>query len=175
MTAMTSRMKLDLVYASPRWTGRRATSAMLRKAADVVAAAFSEPTDKQPQFHAAIRLTDDAEMRGLNARFRNKDKATNVLSFPTNADSNEPGPHSLGDIAIGYETVCREAEHDGKSFDHHLTHLMIHGLLHLMGYDHLTPDEAEEMEALEVELLALLAIPDPYAEFELVSHPPIDA
>jgi probable rRNA maturation factor len=167
------RLTLDLVYASPLWTDRRATTALLRQAGDAVLAAHPDMT--RPRYQASVMLADDAEMRRLNAQFRNKDKATNVLSFPSGQPEEERGPLMLGDIAIGFETVRTEAARDGKTMQNHLVHLLVHGLLHLIGYDHLTPDEAEEMEALEVGILATLDIPDPYAEFELVPHPPVDA
>lgn len=167
------RMMLDLVYASPLWTQRRATTAVLRQAGDAVLTAHPDMT--RSRYQATVMLADDAELRRLNAQFRNKDQATNVLSFPSGQPEEGRGTLFLGDIAIGFETVVREAGRDGKSVQNHLVHLLVHGLLHLIGYDHLTSDDAEEMEALEVEILATLDIPDPYAEFELVPHPAIDA
>ncbi|WP_173934635.1 rRNA maturation RNase YbeY [Chelativorans sp. Marseille-P2723] len=111
----------------------------------------------------SIVFTDDAQMEDLNARFRGKNKPTNVLSFPA-ADMPVSGePRHLGDIVLAYETVASEAEADQKPFDHHLTHLLVHGFLHLLGYDHETPEDAEEMENLEREILESLAIGDPYA------------
>lgn len=112
----------------------------------------------------SLLFTDDAHIRALNAEWRGKDKATNVLSFP--AFPVEPGdalPPMLGDIVLAAETVRAESALESKSFDHHLTHLVVHGLLHLLGYDHETEDDAEEMEALERRILARLAIADPYA------------
>jgi probable rRNA maturation factor len=112
----------------------------------------------------AILFTDDREMQSLNGRFRGKDKPTNVLSFPGAEGMLPPrARRHLGDIALGYETVLRETEAEGKPFDHHVTHLVVHGFLHLLGYDHESPDEAEEMEQLEREILESLAIGDPYA------------
>jgi probable rRNA maturation factor len=98
----------------------------------------------------------------MNAHWRSKDTATNVLSFPA-APSPGPGPHHLGDIVLACETVEREARAQDKPFDHHLVHLVVHGFLHLIGYDHDTDDEAEEMERRERDILARLGIPDPYA------------
>lgn len=114
----------------------------------------------------AVVLTSDAEVRTLNAQFRNQDKPTNVLSFPATDNfaphhlADEPLP--LGDIIIAHETVLREAGDEGKPPLHHLTHLTVHGLLHLAGFDHGTDAEAERMEALESDILASLDIPDPY-------------
>ena len=111
-----------------------------------------------------VTFTDDEAIRQLNAQWRGKDKATNVLSFPAFANFPAAGiPPLLGDIVIAAETVSREAGLEGKPLDHHLSHLVVHGLLHLLGYDHETDAEAEVMEAAERRILAVLAIADPYA------------
>jgi len=110
-------------------------------------------------------FTDDARMRELNARWRGVDKPTNVLSFPAFALAPGQAPQQmLGDIVFALETIEREAIEQQKDFLNHLTHLMLHGILHLLGFDHEENDEAERMEALEREILALHAIPDPYQE-----------
>jgi probable rRNA maturation factor len=106
-----------------------------------------------------ILLTGDEAVRDLNARFRGKDAPTNVLSFP--AASTAEG--HLGDIALAFGVCAREAGQQGKPLAHHLEHLVIHGVLHLMGYDHEADADAERMEAKERELLAGLGVPDPYA------------
>ena len=106
-----------------------------------------------------ILLADDDAVADLNQRFRGKAGPTNVLSFPAPAN---PEDH-LGDIALAYGVCAREAAEQGKPLAHHLQHLVAHGVLHLLGYDHLTEAEAEEMEALERRLLADLGVPDPYA------------
>lgn len=107
----------------------------------------------------ALLLTDDEQVRDLNARFRAQDKPTNVLSFPSRLN---PETH-LGDVALAFGVCAREAEAQGKSLAHHLQHLVAHGVLHLVGYDHETDAEAVEMEGLEREVLAALGVPDPYA------------
>ncbi|MCF8505326.1 MAG: rRNA maturation RNase YbeY [Caulobacter sp.] len=107
----------------------------------------------------AILLTDDDTVADLNQRFRGKGGPTNVLSFP--APDNREG--HLGDIALAYGVCAREATEQGKPLAHHLQHLVAHGVLHLVGYDHQTETEAAEMEALERRILAGLDIPDPYA------------
>ncbi|MGE0232715.1 MAG: rRNA maturation RNase YbeY [Flavobacteriaceae bacterium] len=116
------------------------------------------------QGEASLMLSDDDHVRALNERFRQKDRPTNVLSFP-------PGPGSpenyLGDVILALQTVRREADEEHKRFDHHVAHLIVHGLLHLAGYDHENDEEAEEMEALERDVLARLGIADPYAEIEV--------
>lgn len=106
-----------------------------------------------------ILLTDDDSVRDLNDRFRGKDYATNVLSFP--APENPEG--HLGDIALAFGVCAREATEQGKPLGHHLQHLVAHGVLHLLGYDHETDAEAEHMEGLERVILAGLGVPDPYA------------
>ena len=112
----------------------------------------------------SLVLTDDARIRVLNRDWRGFDKPTNVLSFPAaDADEDDPGP-LLGDVIVAHETMAREAAAEGKSFDDHFAHLLVHGLLHLFGFDHETDEEAEEMEALETEILAGLGVADPYAE-----------
>ena len=107
----------------------------------------------------AILLADDARLAALNTAFRAKAGPTNVLSFP--APSNPEG--WLGDVALAFETCRREAEAQGKRLEHHLQHLVAHGVLHLVGYDHETDAEASVMEGLEAEILASLGAPDPYA------------
>ncbi|MCA6107631.1 rRNA maturation RNase YbeY [Bradyrhizobium cenepequi] len=118
----------------------------------------------------AVMLTDDSGIRTLNCNWRGIDKPTNVLSFPalqtTGADGLDDAPRMLGDIAIAYETTRKEADEEDKPFDHHLSHLAVHGFLHLIGYDHENDDDAEQMENLEREILAQLGIPDPYSDRE---------
>jgi probable rRNA maturation factor len=107
-----------------------------------------------------LLLAGDAELRQLNHRFRGRDKATNVLSFP--AAGLVGRGRSLGDIALAFETVALEAQQQSKPFAYHAQHLIVHGVLHLMGFDHETEPDAATMEAREIELLAKLGIPDPY-------------
>ena len=112
-----------------------------------------------------IVLTDDTRVTALNADFRASPQPTNVLSFPADQSATEPGsPPYLGDIIIARETVEREAGDEGIPVAHHLQHLTIHGLLHLLGYDHQSDSEAELMEAVETRVLNTLGIADPYAE-----------
>ena len=109
-----------------------------------------------------LLLTDDLTVQDLNARFRDQDKPTNVLSFP----APENPEHHLGDVALAFGVCAREAAEQGKPLGHHLQHLVAHGVLHLLGYDHMTDDEAEEMEGLERIVLAGLGVPDPYVAGE---------
>jgi probable rRNA maturation factor len=114
----------------------------------------------------AVMLTDDAGIRTLNNNWRGIDKPTNVLSFPALPPAGPSGPDDaprmLGDIAIAYQTTRAEADDEQKPFDHHLSHLAVHGFLHLIGYDHEKDEDADAMETLETEILAQLGIPDPY-------------
>lgn len=105
-----------------------------------------------------VLLTDDAGVQGLNARFRDKDRPTNVLSFPA---AESAFPH-LGDVVLGFAYCAAEAEAQGKTLSDHLSHLVVHGVLHLLGRDHEDDVEAEEMEAEEREILAALGVADPY-------------
>lgn len=112
-----------------------------------------------------VYLANDDIVRRLNREFRGKDKPTNVLSFPASGGPTPPGaPVLLGDVVIARETVLREAAGQGKTAFAHLAHLVVHGVLHLLGYDHEQPAEAERMESLETRILEGLGIPDPYAE-----------
>ncbi|MFT4252156.1 MAG: rRNA maturation RNase YbeY [Caulobacter sp.] len=111
-----------------------------------------------------ILLADDDSVQALNRDFRHKDYATNVLSFPAPRDPASNPEGQIGDIALAYGVCAREAAEQGKPLAHHLQHLVAHGVLHLLGYDHEGDDEAEAMEALEREILAGLDVPDPYAD-----------
>ena len=111
----------------------------------------------------SVVLTDDAEQRELNKQWRGIDKSTNVLSFPQ-LEPFSPVSGLVGDIILAEETLRREAEEMGISFEAHFTHLVVHGFLHLLGYDHIEDEDAEEMEGLETEILAGLGIADPYAD-----------
>ena len=122
----------------------------------------------------SVLLTDDATQQELNRTYRGKDAPTNVLSFPA-MDDDDPLPPAgepvpLGDIVLALETVRRESDEQGVPFADHLSHLLVHGMLHLAGYDHETADEAEEMEGMEIAILAGLGIADPYADTELAAH-----
>ena len=113
-----------------------------------------------------IRLVDEPEGRELNNTWRHKDYATNVLSFPADVPEGLLDIPLLGDLVICVPVVEREAAEQDKSLEAHWAHLVIHGCLHLLGYDHIDDDEAEEMESLEQNLLAELGHPDPYADDE---------
>lgn len=111
----------------------------------------------------SILLTNDEEQHELNRQWRGKDSSTNVLSFPQ-IEPFGPVVGILGDVTLARETLIREAEEQGVSFEAHFTHLVVHGFLHILGYDHLTDEEAAEMEGLETRILATLGVEDPYAD-----------
>ncbi|MDQ2082160.1 rRNA maturation RNase YbeY [Xanthobacteraceae bacterium Astr-EGSB] len=144
---------------SPLWDAHADAEDAVRRA--VAAAAPAGLDDAE----VAVLLADDAAVKAMNAQWRGKDAATNVLSFPATPATPGAGgaPRHLGDIVVAYETLAAEAHAEDKTFDHHLTHLVVHGFLHLLGYDHLTDDEADHMERHERDILAKLDIPDPYA------------
>lgn len=135
------------------------------------AAGEGEPLLANPRLIVSLLFTSDAEVHALNREWRQRDKPTNVLSFPMleraemGALAAEGPPIMLGDIALAYETCAREAAEKGTSLEAHATHLIVHGLLHLAGHDHVDSDEqAEAMEALETRILAKLGIADPYGD-----------
>ncbi len=130
-----------------------------------------EPELANPRLHTSLLFTCDEEVHALNREWRERDKPTNVLSFPMlerehlQALSPEGPPELLGDVAMAHETCAREAAEKGIALEDHAAHLIIHGLLHLAGYDHeISTDAAEEMEALETKALALMGIADPYGD-----------
>ncbi len=128
-----------------------------------------------PHLELSILLTDDHNIRQLNRQYRDRDKPTNVLSFPSlsgqemdihlRQGSEIPDhPIALGDVVLAYETVRAEAGAQGKTFPDHFCHLFIHGMLHLLGYDHMEKAPAQEMEAMEKKMLSKLSIDDPYQD-----------
>ncbi|RJT38734.1 rRNA maturation RNase YbeY [Mesorhizobium waimense] len=151
---------IDISIESGDWPDEAALRRLVDRA---VSSALAETvTDGRSEL--SIVFSDDAHIRTLNAGWRGKDKPTNVLSFPAFPfPKGGPLPPMLGDIVLAAETVAKEAGLEDKPLENHITHLVIHGLLHLLGYDHETDAEAEEMEAIERSALARLAIPDPYA------------
>lgn len=171
--AMTGAMTgaVELRVTEPRWD-RAALAPLAERAIGATLARL----DLSPAVYSVSLLAcDDTEIARLNAAFRGKPQATNVLSWPSEdraapedgappARPDGPMDEELGDIAIAHETCAREAEAQGKPFADHVTHLLVHGVLHLLGYDHLRDKDAALMEGLEVEILASLGLPDPYRD-----------
>lgn len=148
-----AEVEIDIVQEAEGWPQDIAASAE-----QAVQAAFAVAQDK-PQA-LTISLSDDAHLAQLNAQFRDKAGPTNVLSFPFEGPLGEDA--YLGDIAIAYETVAKEAKAEGLSIADRTAHMVVHGVLHLLGHDHLEDGEAEVMEALETAALATLGIKNPY-------------
>ena len=117
-------------------------------------------------FELSVRIVDSLEMQALNSEFRSKNQPTNVLSFPAGAISGLPPGEEvpLGDIVVCDDVVCREAAEQRKPLDHHWAHMIVHGSLHLLGFDHEDDADAVAMESLEIEILADFGIPNPYGE-----------
>ena len=154
-------LKIDVLVDSENWKNAAAAKGVVRRALKQAATTLSTKTSE-----LAIVLTDDAAMRRLNRNWRGIDAPTNVLSFATKNPGGrldeELGCH-LGDVVLAYETIKREALREGKPFDHHLAHLVVHGFLHLLGYDHGNDADANRMEARETAILRSIGIDDPYA------------
>ena len=154
--------KIAIERLDPAWRSLApGLTTLARKAARAALAAALPPGSRA---ELALALGDDALLRRLNRDYRGRDKPTNVLSFCHVATPGAParGGRFLGDVAIARETLLAEAIAEGKPATHHLSHLIVHGVLHLLGYDHESAAEARRMEALEREVLAGLGIPDPY-------------
>jgi len=157
-----AKAKIAVERLDPAWRAvAPGVTALARKAARAALAAALPPG---PHAELALALGDDALLRRLNRDYRRRDKPTNVLSFPYVATPGVPAQSGrfLGDVAIARETLLAEAIAEGKPAAHHLSHLIVHGVLHLLGYDHEHAAEARRMEALERKVLAGLGIPDPY-------------
>jgi probable rRNA maturation factor len=160
-------MELDIAIEEP-WPAGEWQALANRAVAAIEAVA---PELAGARLSADLLLTCDREVHALNREWRARDKPTNVLSFPMltreelAALEGDGPPVMLGDIALAHETCAREAGDKGISLEHHAAHLIVHGLLHLAGYDHdISPDEAEAMEALETKALAICGIADPYGD-----------
>jgi len=150
-------LAIDLRIADPRWEALGDVDAFAAHVLGRAAVHMKAGGD------LAVLMTDDAEMQALNRQWRGMDKPTDVLSFPSDGPEIPGQPQYLGDIALGYETSLRDAEAMQRPFEAHASHLLIHGFLHLLGYDHIDPEDAKVMEPLEADILAGLGWPDPYA------------
>ena len=157
---------VEAVVEDPRWE-----AAGIAALAERAARAALSGVERDPELHeVGLLACDDARIAALNADFRSKAVPTNVLSWPAfdGPVPDEPpglpgeGPLFIGDIAIAWETCEREADEQGKALGDHVTHLLVHGMLHLMGYDHVRDADGDLMEATEVRILAKLGVNDPY-------------
>jgi probable rRNA maturation factor len=160
-----SRTCTDIVIEDERW----ASVTGLEELIPNLAAETFRAVQLSPESHSvSVALLSDAEVHGLNKTFRGKDAPTNVLSFPSStpvyAGARKGEPLFIGDVALAYETVVSEASAEGKTVLQHAAHLVVHGVLHLAGFDHDGEADAERMEAAEGAILARFGIPDPYRD-----------
>ncbi len=152
------KIEVEIVYHSDEWSKLDNLEAGILNA---VQATFSRvKLEEERPILVSLAFSDDAEVQRLNNTFRGKDKSTNVLSFPSGDDewASQDGPLSIGDVILAYETVAREAEEQGLALKDHIYHLVIHGILHVLGFDHEEDEEAEIMEGLERKILASLKV-----------------
>jgi probable rRNA maturation factor len=156
-------LSVDVVVEADGWPPEAALVVLVEES---LAATLQRVAGGLGPCEVAVAFADDARVRDLNRDFRGKDKPTNVLSFPAPAAPGLPGPRPLGDIVLARETVAAEAAADGKPLEHHIRHLVVHGFLHLLGYDHETDADADRMEGLETEVLAALGVADPHRNEE---------
>ncbi len=161
MTKAASVLTIDFSIQSGSWPTQAELTGLLDKALST--ASNLCPFDMPAGAEVSVVFCDDENIQVLNKSFRDEDKPTNVLSFASN-DGVEMTSWSplLGDIILAQETIEREAEAQNKTFTDHITHLLVHGFLHLVGYDHMNDEDAENMEDLERKVLAALGIADPY-------------
>lgn len=153
------RLRLDIVHDAGDWGAFAPIEAILRRAS---AALERHPATRLTSSRACVALSSADVVRRLNREFRGYDKPTNVLSFPAAQAAGTTDARQLGDVVLAAEVVLAEAAEAGIPPVHHLQHLLVHGLLHLLGYVHETDAEATEMERLEVEILGQIGVPDPY-------------
>lgn len=154
---------IEITYPCPHWQTQHAAieDTATRAVLAVLADQGMGPGDAQTGYEISIVMADDALVRALNRTWRNIDTPTNVLSFPADDDDGQ-GPCLLGDIVLAYETIQREAIAAGRRILDHVSHLIVHGSLHLLGFDHEEEHEAVEMEARETAILARIGVADPY-------------
>jgi len=167
-------LEIELILEDQRWVEVSSDFAFLKKAALLALSqqpAKTAPPDivamKSPHRLAVLVLSNDETVKHLNKSYRGKDKPTNILSFPSTdvlLPGEEAEPVHIGDAILAYEYVRKEAENEKKEIKTHISHLVIHGVLHLLGYDHEECEDAETMETLEISLMNQLGLEDPYSE-----------
>lgn len=167
-------IEIDIAVEEPAWDSACPDhETLIQRAVDLVfqySPVAMELTANDVEPEISVVLANDDAVHELNRDYRDKDKPTNILSFAMQDGEDgwempdHPGPCALGDLVVAFETVEREALAESKPFADHLTHLIIHGTLHLLGYDHMNDDEAEVMESLEIQILSTISIKNPYTE-----------
>lgn len=170
MSVLTQAVSVEVTIAAEGWASVCPDTERLVAAAAELAFQQARRSVSLPAAAGAtlgITLTDDAEQQQLNRIWRGKDAPTNVLAFPA-VDADQPPPPGapllLGDVVLAFETVAREAAEQNKPINNHLRHLVVHGVLHLLGFDHQTDADAAAMETQEIEILDRLGVPDPYRD-----------
>jgi probable rRNA maturation factor len=162
-------LTIDIAIESDAWDAFPEAEDLATQAINTAIRMAQKPVMADAEI--SLLLTGDTHIRALNKEWRGKDKATNVLSFPACPPERLAQSPSLGDVVMAYDTLVREAADEQKSLQNHFSHLVVHGTLHLLGFDHEQPDEAEIMENLERQILAALGIPDPYSDTVALVQP----
>jgi probable rRNA maturation factor len=162
------KLSVEIVETSPLWRASPAVEQLVRRA--IEASREASGVKILDGAEVSVQLSDDAQIRALNGRWRGVDKPTNVLSFRATGNGKIAAAPLLGDIVVAFETAELEAAQERTTLPDHVAHLVVHGFLHLLGFDHQSAFEADRMEALETRILAKLGIADPYA-----STVPLDA
>lgn len=158
---MTARLTIDIITESPHW--RNALPDAPELAQRAAETAWRRSGNDRSNAELSCVLGNDALLQSLNDQYRNKNRPTNVLSFPADDEALPGMPRLLGDVVLAFETIQQEAAAQDKSLAAHFKHLCVHGTLHLLGYDHEDETEAAAMEALEIGILSALGIDNPYA------------
>ena len=165
MKSTSSSIEVAITIDNDAW---RDSLPSLQSLVDRAAPEVWRRAGREGNAEASVVMSSDSQIRELNHKHRDVDHPTNVLAFPLGEPMWPDGPDHLGDIVLAFETVVREAARDAKPLDAHVTHLLVHGLLHLLGHDHETESDAELMEKIEVEIITSLGYPNPYRDLQNV-------
>lgn len=157
------RVRSDILIEDPRWVATVDLQPLVNSVIDATLGALN--AEKGGPAEVSLLFADDARISVVKGAWLGKNAPTNVLSFPSAEGGQQSGSERtlLGDMILSFDTICREAQDEGKSFEAHLAHMIAHGFLHLMGYDHINDEEADVMEALESQVLIALGMPDPWS------------
>lgn len=155
------RPTVDVIVEDKRWAEVCDSEALAQAAVEAVLSNIK--TSWSGELEISFLFCDDEKIRGLNATWNKKDSATNVLSFPASPEGNKGPVTLLGDVIIAFDTISSEAQVQRKTIPSHTAHMLVHGVLHLFGFDHLNDEDADEMETLETRILHVMGIDDPWA------------